>query len=251
MHYEQARFALQHGVHVLVQKPFTVRVDHAEKLVALAEKNSLYLVVSYQRFFEDKSAFARELVASGHIGEVHGVACRITQNWGNPRGWRGDPELAGGGFMMDTGSHLVSSMLRITGLKPVEVRGVVKNYDKRVDLASVVILQFENGALGTLSFFGTVKRFEESISIHGTTGNILLNAGQSKPKQLLVNDEEMTPPARFKPSNPDSMLIQWIRTGGKGYEPPTAAINTIKVTQAIYRAAREGKPVKIKLQASS
>jgi len=247
LHYEQAKFALENNVHVLVQKPFTIRIDHAVKLMALAEKKSRFIMVSYQRFFEGISVYAKELIEKGQIGDIRAVACRITQSWGNVKGWRGEPEFSGGGFMMDTGSHLVSAMLRVTGLKPVQVTAITENYDKKVDLASGVLLRFNNGAIGTMSFFGNAARFEESVVVHGTKGYLILKNCQTKPKKLIVNDEELTVPAKYKPASPDSTFIGWIRTGGKGYTPPHTGLDTIKLSDAIYRAARAGKAVRLKL----
>ena len=248
LHYEQARFALLAGLHVLVQKPFTIRSDHALKLTALAEKNSLYLMVAYQRFHHEQSMYARELIAKGHIGEIRGVAGYITQNWGTAAlGWRKDPVLAGGGFMMDTGSHLMSSMLDITGLKPVEVTAATENHGDCVDLSSVVTIRFNNGSLGSINFFGHVKIHDECMSIHGTKGCIVLRSHAWKPKPLLVNDEPVAIPARIKPSTPDATFVTWICNGGKGYAPPLIAIDTIKLTEAAYRSSREKKAVRIRL----
>jgi predicted dehydrogenase len=248
LHYEQARTALLSGLHVLVQKPFTIRSDHALKLTTLAEKQSRYLMVAYQRFHHGQAMYARELIAKGHIGDIRGVACYITQDWDTRAlGWRKDPALAGGGFMMDTGSHLVSSMLDITGLKPVEVTATTENYGEKVDLSSVVSIRFNNGALGSLNFFGTTKLHDECMSIHGTKGSIVLRAHMWNPKPLLVNDEPITIPARVKSSTPDTTFINWICNGGKGYAPPRIAIDTIKLTEAAYRSAAGKKAVKIRL----
>ena len=246
-HYEQMKFALDHGLHVLVQKPFTIRSDHAEKLVALAQKKSLFIMVSYQRFYHEQSIYARELVAKGAIGEVKAVACHITQNVLGVTGWRTDPVLAGGGFLMDTGSHLVSIMLRITGLKPVEVSAVTENYGRRVDVSSVVTIRFNNGAMGSLAFFGCTDRHDEIISIHGSKGSIQLSGHQWKPGPLLLNGEVTPIPARIKSGSPDAAFLRWIRTGGKGYEPPRTAIDTIKLTEAVYRAASAGKAVRVRM----
>lgn len=245
-HYEQVQFALNHGLHVLVQKPITIRSDHAAKLVALAEKQSRFLMVSYQRFYDAQSVYARELVARGEIGEIRAVSCYITQKW-SISGWRIVPALSGGGFMMDTGSHVVSSMLRITGLHAAEVSMVAENYGNAVDLSSIMTIRFSNGALGSLSFFGQTERHDECLSIHGSKGCIVLRGHQWKVKPLLVNDEPVTIPARLKPATPDSTFIDWIRNGGKGYTPPRIAVDTIKLTEAAYRSVRESKPIRIRL----
>ena len=247
MHYGQVRTALLAGLHVLVQKPFTIRSDHARNLIALAEKNSRCIMVAYQRFYHAQAVYARELVAKGHIGEIRGVSCYITQNWAGVKGWRADPALSGGGFMMDTGSHLISSMLAITGLRPVEVSAFTDNHGKRVDITSVVNVRFDNGARGTLDFFGNTKVHDECLAIQGSTGCIVLRGHEWEPKPLLVNDAAVTVPARVKTVSPDATFIGWICNGGKGYTPPLIAVDTIKLTEAAYRSARDKKPIRVHL----
>ena len=115
-HYVQAKACLDSGRHVLVEKPLVVRPNHAKQLLALAAEQRLALVVAYQRHWMPHFAYARELLQRGAIGEIRGVVAYVTQNWLGVGGWRLDPDLAGGGMFMDTGSHLVASMLWVTGL---------------------------------------------------------------------------------------------------------------------------------------
>ncbi len=246
MHYEQVRFALNHSLHVLVQKPLTIQTDHAAKLIALAERKARFLMVGYQRFFQKASLVARELVAQGKIGEIRGVSCCITQNWENVKGWRADPALAGGGFFMDTGSHLVSAMLWITGLKPVEIRAAFETYGKPVDISGIVSIRFSNGAMGSLSFFGCSKRYDERMSIHGSEGYLDLHNSHSRPHPLHLNEEPVAIAAGRNSASPDSVFIGWIQSGGKGYEPPRIALETIRFSEAAYKSAREGKPVRLR-----
>ena len=242
MHYGQIRFALGHGLDMCWPKSqLTIRSSHAVALIKLAERKGLFLVVGYQRFFQEKSIYARHLIASGRIGEIRGVACYITQDWGDVSGWRANPLLSGGGFFMDTGSHLVSSMLRITGLKPVEVSAIFENYDKQVDICGIVGMRFDNGAMGSLNFFGSAGQHEERLTIHGSKGIIDLHSSHSGPHPMLLNNEPIEVPVRFRPSSPSSALIDWILSDGKGFEPQQTAVDTIKLSEAAYESAKQKK----------
>jgi predicted dehydrogenase len=121
MHYEQAKYAIDQGLHVLVEKPLTISSKHTRALIKQADKKGKILLVSYQRNFMAPHLYARELIQKGAIGEIRGVVSYVTQNWGGVKGWRLVPELSGGGMFLDTGSHLVASTLWITGLEPLEV----------------------------------------------------------------------------------------------------------------------------------
>jgi predicted dehydrogenase len=69
-HYELAKRAIRAGKHVLVEKPLTARVDHAEELVALAEKNGVVLMVDHVFIYSPPVMKMKELVAQGKLGKL-------------------------------------------------------------------------------------------------------------------------------------------------------------------------------------
>ena len=245
MHYEQARLALNRELHVLVEKPLTISSRHTKALIALAEKKSRFLQVSYQRNYYAEHTYARELIRKGVIGELRGLVSYVTQNWGGIRGWRLDPELAGGGMFMDTGSHLVASTLWMTGLEPMEVSAFMDNADKKVDINAVVNIKFKGGAVGTLNTFGNALVHDERIAIHGSKGCIVFHLHQWRVRDVLVNNEPMQIPARIRETSPDKAFFKWIRSGGKGYETPDFALQVARVSEAAYKSVEVRKPVKV------
>lgn len=69
-HYELAKRAIKAGKHVLVEKPLTARVDHAEELVALAEKNGVVLMVDHIFVYSSPVLKMKELIAQGRLGKL-------------------------------------------------------------------------------------------------------------------------------------------------------------------------------------
>jgi predicted dehydrogenase len=69
-HYELAKRALEAGKHVLVEKPLTMRVDHAEELVALAKEKGLVLMVDHIFVYSPPVLKMKELVDSGKLGKL-------------------------------------------------------------------------------------------------------------------------------------------------------------------------------------
>jgi len=69
-HYELARLALKADKHVLVEKPLTTRVDHAEELVMLAEKHGVLLMVDHVFIYSPPVLKMKELVAQGRLGKL-------------------------------------------------------------------------------------------------------------------------------------------------------------------------------------
>lgn len=245
MHYEQAKLALERGLHVLCEKPLTISSRHTKALIALSEKTKRFLMVSYQRNYYAPHVYARELVRKGAIGELRGVVSYVTQNWGRVGGWRIVPELSGGGMFMDTGSHLVASTLWITGLEPAEVSAFMDDVDKPVDLNAVVNVRFKNGAVGTLNTFGNASRHDERLAIHGSEGCIVFHLHQWAIKAVLVNDEPMQIPPRIRETSPDAAFFRWIRGSSRDYEPPDFALQVARLSEAAYKSVQQKKPVKV------
>lgn len=69
-HYSLAKQALEAGKHVLVEKPLTMRVDHAEELVALAEQKGLVLQVDHVFVYNPAVIKMKEIVDSGKLGKL-------------------------------------------------------------------------------------------------------------------------------------------------------------------------------------
>ena len=242
-HYVQAKACLDSGRHVLVEKPMVVQPSHAKRLLALAAELRLALVVAYQRHWMPHFALARELVERGALGEIRGVVAYVTQNWLGVGGWRLDPELAGGGMFMDTGSHLVASMLWVTGLQPNLVSASFDHVGRAVDINGGVIVRFSNGALGTLTTTGNASRHDERLAISGSEGSLVLHLHQWRVRSMILNDEPVDLPKRIKP---DTAFFRWIRNGLRGYEPQDFALQVARLTEAAYRSAEEQRPVKVR-----
>ena len=244
-HYAQVRYALERGLHVLVEKPLTTRSRQARALVDLAKKKKRLLVVSYQRNFYPPHVYARELVQQGALGKICGVVAYVTQRWGGGKGWRMVPELSGGGMFMDTGSHLVSSLLWITGLEPREVAAFMDNRGKQVDIDAVVNARFRNGALGSLNFIGSASRHDERLAIHGDKGTLVFHLHQWQIVDVLLDGAALVVPKRVREDTPDAALLRWIRNGGKGYERAEFAVEVAKFTEAAYRSVERGRSVQV------
>jgi len=245
-HYAQVRDALNAGLHVVVEKPITIHTAEAMRLMRLAQKQNRFLVVSYQRLTQAEYAYGVELVAKGAIGQVCGAGCYITQRWGRFGGWRLHRPLSGGGFLFDTGSHLLASTISLVGSRPISVQATVDRLAPDVELRALLNVVFENGAYAGMNFLGDTKRHEEMISIHGTEGSLTFRQSEWKMMEVLLNNEPLEIPKRVRNKQPSTQLFEWMRNGGKGYQLPWVAAQTLQVTEGAYRSAETGgAPVRL------
>ena len=245
-HYPQAKASLERGRHVLVEKPLVIQPGDAERLLALAAQRGLALAVAYQRHWMPHFVYAKELVGCGAVGEIRGVVAYVTQNWLGVGGWRLDPDLAGGGMFMDTGSHLIAAMLWVTGLQPTVVSASFDNVGRSVDVNGGAVVGFSNGAIGTLTTTGNALHHDERLAISGSEGSLVLHLHQWRMRSMLLNDEPVEPPGRIEPSTPDAAFFRWIRNGLRGYEPQDFALQVARLTEAAYRSAHENQPAGVR-----
>ena len=245
-HYVQAKACLERGLHTLVEKPLVIRPAHAKALLALAAERERALVVAYQRHWMPHFVYARELVRQGALGELRGVVAYVTQHWTGAGGWRLDPALSGGGMFMDTGSHLVASLLWASGLKPKTVAAAFDNAGMAVDVNGGVVAQFDGGAFGTLATTGNAAQHDGRLALSGSEGSLVLHLHQWQVRSMLLNDQPVDPPKRIAPDTPDAALFRWMRNGLKNYEAQDFALQVSRLTQAAYRSAAEGKPVSMR-----
>ena len=245
-HYPQARACLDSGCHVLVEKPLVIQPGHAKRLLGLAHEKRLALVVAYQRHWMSHYVYARELIRRGMLGEIRGVVAYVTQNWLDVGGWRLDRALAGGGMFMDTGSHLVASMLWVTGLAPRILSASFDNAGRDVDINGGLVVRFGNDAIGTLTTTGNASHHDERLAISGSEGSLVLHLHQWRVRSMLLNDEPVDLPKRIRPSTPDAAFFGWIRNGLRNYERQDFALQVSRLTEAAYRSAAENAPVEVR-----
>ena len=243
-HYAQAEAALTRGMHVLLEKPMTVKSSHAQSLLELAGRKRRVLHVAYQRHHVPEYVHVRNLLARGAVGELRAVIGYVTQNWSSVGGWRLDPEQAGGGMFMDTGSHLVASALYLSGLHVREVTALIDNAGRDVDINAAVSIRFDKGAFGSLSFNGNALHHDEGLTFHGDKGCIVIHQHSWRIRSILHNNEPLTAPKSIAPSTPDDAFFRWIR-GAKGYERPAYALEVARISEAVYKSVATGKVVRV------
>jgi predicted dehydrogenase len=101
--------AIRAGKHVLVEKPAGISVSQVDELIALAEKHGVCVRVGFNHRFHPAFRKAREILASGVMGELMFLRARYGHGGrvGYDQEWRADPKLSGGGELIDQGIHLI------------------------------------------------------------------------------------------------------------------------------------------------
>jgi predicted dehydrogenase len=196
-HFEPAMLALEHGFHVLIDKPMTLSLEEAKKLEKKVEETGLLLCLTHTYSGYPMVKQARQMVKAGNFGAIRKIIVEYPQGWLSlPSGednkqaaWRTDPAKSGiSGCMGDIGTHAAQLAEYISNLKIskicADINIVVEN--RALDDDGNILLKFENNANGVL-IASQIAAGEEnalSIRVYGEKGG--LEWRQEEPNTLLV-----------------------------------------------------------------
>ncbi len=152
-HLSVVEAAAPRGIHVMVEKPLAVSLDHAQKMQALAKKHQIHLLTNFETSWYASAAKAYELVNdSAAVGTVRKVV--VSSGHPGPKeigcspeflAWLTDPVLNGGGAVMDFGCYGANIMTRLMrGERPTAVTAVTRQlkpqiYPKVDDDATIMV----------------------------------------------------------------------------------------------------------------
>ena len=112
-HARQATQALEHGRAVFCQKPLARTASETRRIVEAAEANGRLLAVDYSYRHVNGVEAMRRLVRGGGLGTIFSVDLVFHNAYGPDKDWFYDPELSGGGCLIDLGTHLIDLALWI------------------------------------------------------------------------------------------------------------------------------------------
>ena len=254
LHYEQVVDALDAGLDVLCDKPLTTDLAEARDLHERVRGSERTLMVGYQRHLNPSFVAARERWAEGDR-EPQWITAEVTQNWVERfrDTWRTDPDLNGGGYLYDTGSHLLDAVLWTTGLEPTAVAAEMSFLDdeERVDERASLNVRFANGATATVSTYGDAPAVREHIHVWDGDGAVYLDGREWEPREYAEIDAESgTHTPYIDPESRPTKAEAFVEAVREGTEPPAMTWDGVRVTavtEAAYEAARTGEWVDVDL----
>ena len=241
LHHEAAAYALDHGVHVQVEKPMACSVAEARDLIARRDRSGRALLVGYQRHYQGSYRWVREAVGSGRFGPVHFLEAWQAQDW-KGAGWRGVPALSGGGQLNDSGSHLVDIVLWTSGLRPTEVFAFADNRGREVDVLSAITFRCAGGAIGNISIVGEHPRgMAEGLQIWCRDARISVE-GEGVRLQIKGQEPQPVPSEELLayPSRKDANFIRAILGREPVQVPAECGLAVAAFTEAVYESVRRG-----------
>ena len=184
---------LDAGAHVLAEKPIAVEVAEADRMIEAAQRNQRLLAVNLQHRTRSEVRTARRLIAEGHLGELQRV--QLTAIWTRPvyyyrmGGWRGTWRGEGGGILMNQSPHNLDLVCHLAG-QPSRVVAWNRTLYHEIETedTSVAMLEWPNGALGTLLVSTAQLGEAERLEFAGTRGVLEFGRGGLR---LVESDQDL------------------------------------------------------------
>ena len=185
LHCEQTIRAAHAGKHVLCEKPMAMTVQECQQMVDACREANVALMLAYYRNHYPNVVKMKALMDEGAIGDV--VLARINcTGYYNPnrqdlKNWRINPEISGGGVLMDIGSHRISLLQYLMGdIESAQGYAETVHLDAAVDDSAVFSLRFESGAHAVANINWNTGIGIDDVEVYGTTGSLRcspLNSG--------------------------------------------------------------------------
>jgi predicted dehydrogenase len=271
-HHEVARRALEADLHVLLEKPMVLEPQHGRELIDLARVRGRELIIGYPWSYNAQVLAVRDGLAAGRIGRLEYVtslfASIVRELYaGRPESYRevfgypmvgpaattySDPAVAGGGQAQTQVTHSAALLLWMTGLEVERVTALTESFELAVDLVDAAAVRFSGDALGLIGSTGSVTPEHPELfeyRIFGTDGHVLFDVNRGElawHTRAGVERSEVLPESeRYPEAAPARNLVDVVLGQGANGSPPEIGLATVELVDAIYRSARDGRPVEL------
>jgi predicted dehydrogenase len=230
--------------HVLCEKPFTLDSASARRMLAAAKAAGVRLTMASKFRYVDDVVRAKSIVASGILGEIILFENAFTARVDMAGRWNSDPQVSGGGVLIDNGAHSVDLMRYFLGpladVQAVEgkrVQGLAVEDTVRVFVRSVA------GVMGNIDLSWSInKELDSYLNIYGSQGTVTVGWKQSKYRQASSRDWVVFGKGYDKVQAFTSEVCNFARTiQGEDLLRITAedALASVEVIEAAYQSLRQ------------
>ncbi|TCP67657.1 glucose-fructose oxidoreductase [Sphingomonas sp. PP-CE-1G-424] len=256
MHAEYTIRAAKAGKHVMCEKPMAISVAECEAMIAACKTANRKLMIGYRCHFEPTNLEAMRLARAGAAGKIRYVRSEHGFVQRDPSKWRLKRALSGGGSLMDMGIYSLQAARYMTGEEPIAVtaRESTDRRDPRFTEVEDIIdwtLEFPSGAMaGCQSMYSANQNH---ILLMGDAGRIELEPatryeGNHMWQGKDGREREVTPPpgpGKTQFAGQLDHLVQSIRTGREPIVSGEEGLRDMRIVEAIYRSAREGRTIRL------
>lgn len=276
LHFQIAKYAMEHGSNLLLEKPMTMSVSEAREIFELSQKTGLKIAMGHIYRYLPIVGLVRQDIAEGKYGKVtHGT---IYVRWGHGEdyyssaAWRGTWKSDGGALMNQT-IHAIDLLVWLMGSEPEEASAMIAQRIRNIEAEDLgmAVLRLENGALAQIE--GTTatipSKHTAEFSVFCENGQLSMGLDSGKPH---INIFTVKPNGKLKKLNGYYIrkqfkeggmfsykcalnphlgiyndLYESITTGKDPIADAYSGFSSVDTLLGIYKSAKEGKPVALPL----
>jgi predicted dehydrogenase len=248
-HYDQTVACMQAGLDVLLEKPMVMNGEEAESLIQVRDTTQRLLVVAFPGSLSPQIRTAVSMLRAGDLGELVSISATVWQNWGpgTVNSWRQNPEISGGGFLFDTGAHMLNTVVDLAGVEFSEVAAWLDHKQRPVEIVGVVIGKLASGAMVTLHGCGeAIPSCASDIRVFCSKA-ILRTGIWGERLEIQKEGEKELSPVQVPPSLGVWEQFLAVRSGQSPNPcPPEVGLRMARLYDAIRESSvKDGKPVRI------
>lgn len=248
-HEEIAVKAAANKKDIIIEKPVTRNLKELDRIIKAVNKNGVRCTVAENYMFKPILKKINKIISKGSIGVPLTVSLnKVVSN--RPEGWRMDPEIMGGGALLEGGIHWVNILTSLAGAMPESVIGIKPGVDYQQNAPFEdtidISVKFSNGVTGKLFHSWKIPNSLKGLSlskIYGTEGILTLESNGlfaistgNKRRFSMVNPSDFL---GFKAMH-RSFIDNYIN--GSPWEPSIDRIRTeLSLVEAAYKSLKSGK----------
>jgi predicted dehydrogenase len=189
LHCEQTLYALEHGKHVLCEKPFAMNVAEARQMADAAKKSGLLAIIDHELRMSPARKYMHYLIRDGQIGAVYYATANShytsRRDESKPYSWWFDKNW-GGGAWGAIGSHMIDQLRyfagEITEAHTLTATSIKERKDKAghihtvsSDDVSAAVVRFEEGGVGQVGSYFVSAENKVDIEVVGQKGSLKID----------------------------------------------------------------------------
>lgn len=256
-HLDYAQSAADHGKHVLCEKPIETSADRAREMVTACEEAGVTLMVAYRPQLEPGMRRVREMVRDGVFGDpvqIHGWFTGHVLGYDpDPDQWRLDPDLAGGGALVDVGVYPLNASRFLLDADPLAAQATTLSPDEMfagVDQHVTFQLEFPDAVTASCTA-SYAAHPNDRISLVGTEGKVVLhpafNAEVNPTLTVEIGDERFEYTGEFvnEVAEEFDYFAHCVLTDATPDPDGRDSVADMATVEAIYESAETGQKVEV------
>jgi predicted dehydrogenase len=258
MHHEFTIRGAKAGKHILCEKPMANSAKECEEMIEACKKAGKKLMIAYRIQYEPLNRQVQKLVRDKTYGATKMLQMMNTQNQAHDQQWRHKKALAGGGSLPDVGLYCLNTTRFLLGEEPIEVSAQIYSTPgddrfKEIEENVSFTLRFPSGAISQcMTGYGSFNN--KSYTVYAETGSIKMDPafpyhGLHQERVHAPNGKQM----KETPNDPQKdqfalemdHMAECVRQNKTPYTPGEEGLQDQRIMEAIYKSAKENKPVKL------